>query len=98
MVGNPVSMESPINMRTPRRSYTVAAAEKKKKVPISKIPVNLGPFPNAKAVRSKMVSGQCGLQAWWEPRKDAHPEAGLQQDAGGPCQSYIGRTNNLDET
>jgi hypothetical protein len=44
------------------------------------------------------VSGRRGLQAWWEPRKNAHLEAGFQQDAGGPCRSYTGRTNDLDET
>jgi hypothetical protein len=60
MVGDPASMEFPIKMRTPRKSYTVAsnaAAEKKKKVLIiGKIPVRLVPLPNVKAVTSKIGS------------------------------------------
>jgi hypothetical protein len=59
MVGNPASMESHAKTRTSRKSYTVTfntAAEKKKKVLISKIPVCLVPRPNVKAVRSKIGS------------------------------------------
>jgi hypothetical protein len=59
MVGDPASMESPVEMTTPRISYTVAsntAAEKKKKVPISKIHGCLVPLPNVKAVTSKIGS------------------------------------------
>jgi hypothetical protein len=55
---------------------------RKKKVPISKIPMNLVPFPNVKAVTSKTISGQCGLRVWWETCKNAHLEAGLQEDGG----------------
>jgi hypothetical protein len=51
MVGDPASMETLVNMRTLRKSYTV---QKKKKVPISKIPVISVPLPNVKAVRSKI--------------------------------------------
>jgi hypothetical protein len=58
MVGNPASMESPVNMRTPTESYTIAsnAAAKKTKLSISKIPVSLMPLPNSKEIRSKIGS------------------------------------------
>lgn len=59
MVGDPASMESPVKMTTPRKSYIVAsntAAEKKKKVPIIKIHVCLVPLPNVKAVTSNIGS------------------------------------------
>jgi hypothetical protein len=59
MAGNPASMESPVKMSTQMKSNTVAsntAAEKNKKVLISKIPVYLAPLPNVKAVRSKIGS------------------------------------------
>jgi hypothetical protein len=59
IVDDPASMEYPAKMRTPRKSYIVAsntAAEKKKKVPISKIPVSFVPLRNVKAVRSKIGS------------------------------------------
>jgi hypothetical protein len=59
MVGDPAPVESPVKMRTPRKSYTVAsnaAAEKKKKVTVSKIPVRLVPLQNVKAVTSKRGS------------------------------------------
>jgi hypothetical protein len=59
MVGDPASVESPVKMRTPRKSDTVAsnaAAEEEKKAPISKIPMRLAPLPNFKAARSKIGS------------------------------------------
>jgi hypothetical protein len=53
MVGDPASIESPVEMRTPRKSYTVAfnaAAEEKK------FPGRLVPLPNVKIMRSKIGS------------------------------------------
>jgi hypothetical protein len=49
LVGDPASMEFPATIRTLRKSYTVAsnaAAEEKKKVLISKIPMCLVPLPD----------------------------------------------------
>jgi hypothetical protein len=56
MVGDPESMESPVKMRTPRKSYTAAsndAANKKRLVSISKIPVSSVRLPYAKPVDSR---------------------------------------------
>jgi hypothetical protein len=92
-----------VKMRTPRKSCIVAssaAAEKKKTVPINKIPVRLVPLSNVKAVTSKIGSRDNVGYKLGGSRVNVHAypiEAGLQQDAGGPCQSYISRAEDLDE-
>jgi hypothetical protein len=70
-VSDPISMESPVKMRTFRKSCTVvskAAAENKQIVPISKFCVGLVSLPNVSTKVKDRVFGKHELQAWWKTR------------------------------